>query len=132
VSNRIRSQIDAALRSSDREYAAQKNMFVPWDLSKNPGANLREEKLGFMDSTHGMAILDFDPETSRNTLADGLNKKSSVTAYRPMEPDNWVLRLHGLDGRGIDNVWALRMQTEHDRKRPATSRGHRSTIWVDQ
>lgn len=116
-------------RPGDREYGVGQSMHAFWDLSGQPDKNERLVKLGQNVGQRGVAIFSFNASTRATTLVDGLHG-NDVNSVAAMEPDNYVARLHSEGGRGADNVWAIRLITEHDN--PSDEKGHRSTIWVDQ
>lgn len=129
----IRREIDSALAADSREYGPFRGIITPWDLSLDPEENFRKgrgQKLGRGDQTHFGAIEGTSPDSLRTKLVDGVNSKESTPTRFPLEPDNWVPRLHTEDGLGRDNVWASRMIVEHNHI--ATLRDHRSTQWIDQ
>lgn len=112
-------------RPGDREYGVNQSMLAFWDLSGQPSKNQRLVKLGQFVGQRGVAIFSFDAATRATTLVDGLHG-SDTNSVAPMEPDNYVPRLHS----AADIVWATRLITEHDNA--SDVKAHRSTIWVDQ
>ena len=120
----IRKQVGGPSKSADRTYGTEFGMNVRWDMSSAPTSNQRVAKLGFGAGSRGIAIIAYDPETGRITLADGLANGRSLRAQD--EPDNWMLRDYG----GRDRVWSMRMIVEHEN--PSAKKSHRSTMWINQ
>ena len=123
-----------------RTFGVARNLFIPWDMSKGPKDNKdKAKKLGSGDGSHAMAFREFNSHTKQISLADGISgpksgtsgveKPIGITSYALFNPDSWVLRMHEKDGKGKDNNWAVRLQTDHGKK--AQERDHRSTIFVD-
>ena len=128
----IRRQIDQALAADSREYGIFRGTLTPWDFSFKPTKNFgnsRGAKIGRGDQVHFGAIESTNPDSLRSRLIDGVSVGRTPSRF-PLEPDNWVLRLHTEGGLGRDNVWSHRMIVEHNHF--AKNRDHRSTIWVDQ
>ena len=121
----------ATFPAANREYGAAKPLVIPWDFSESPQDNSdRNKKLGRGEGSHFAAFAAFDEETLRATLADGVSGKGSLSSYRLLEPDNWVLRLHEKNGDGEDSVWAHRLIVDDHHE--DSKRTNRSTMLVDQ
>lgn len=116
--------------SQERIFGSHKSLLVPWDMSKKPSKNKREDKLGEGDGSRAIAFLGFSLKTLRAEPADGVAGGVGVTSFALLEPDNWVLRLHTEKGRGQDAVWAHRLIVDHDNK--AWKRESRGTQFIDQ
>src|SRR3990167_2066674 len=133
-----REILDALMRKASPEgtfqnafqrYGVDRAMIVFWDLTEGPKDNSdRAKKLGKGDPTLGMAFIGGFEENSSVTLADGYTGGASARAK--LEPDNWFLRLHEKEGKGVDNVWAVRLSVEHENQ--SGDRKHRSTAIIDQ
>lgn len=95
------------------------------DLSLHPKTNKRISKLGGYTQTMGVAVYDFNPETQRVFLADGLNASRSIF---PFEFDNWKLRYHD-KGTKLDKVWSIALLSDHEETHAKGE--HRSTIVID-
>lgn len=109
-----------------------KQILYLWDRSKNPSGNSdKAAKLGVGDVVHGMAVKSFDAKQLTNLPSDGISggKPTKISSYMQFEPDNFVPRFHEAMGQGLDNVWALRCQVDHEKK--SDKRDHRSMIAVD-
>lgn len=118
------------------EYGFLKKTLVLWDLSKRTATNDRLGKLGDLARQRGGAIHRFDGATSRQIPVDGISNLDEsgavidITAERPLEPDNWVLRLHAARGRGKDGTWDLRLISDHTNA--SGDRANRGTMVIDQ
>ena len=115
-----------------RTFGVARNLFIPWDMSEGPKNNKdKVKKLGSGDGSHAMAFREFDHDKKRLGLADGYTgeKPTEISSFALFDPASWVLRMHEKEGKGKDNNWAGRWQTDHGKK--AQERGHRSTIFVD-
>lgn len=120
----LRGSIPGPAKASDRAYGVDFFMLTPWDRSFAPKRNDRIAKLGLGGGTRAVAIIGFDPETNKQSLADGWDHPLASRAR--LEPDNWVFLDHG----GIDKVWAHRYVVDHENH--SASIKHRSTIGVNQ
>lgn len=118
----VRGQILAGVRDS-AEYGSLKKTINLWDLSGRPKGNNRGSKLGFYASTHGGAVLSFDPTTKMMRTGDGIN---GFITRRMFEPDNWMLRGHS----NSDVVWALRLVLDHENDSDQDE--HRGTMVINQ
>lgn len=120
----IRKQVPGPAKSADRTYGTDFAMSVRWDMSSAPNSNQRVAKLGYGAGSRGVAIIAYDPESGRITLADGQSNARSLRAQD--EPDNWIPREYG----GRDKVWSIRLIVEHEN--PSAKKSHRSTMWINQ
>ena len=120
-----------------RHFGVARNLFVPWDMSRGPKDNKDKiRKYGSGDGSHAIAIRSFDhdgfnKQFKRAELADGFTgaNPTEISSFALFDPASWVLRMHEKEGKGKDNNWAVRLQTDHGEK--AQERNHRSTIFVD-
>lgn len=101
-----------------------------WDMSQINGKNNRKLKIGSGDVSQAVALATFDFVNASGVIAVGV--PNGANSKRIFEPDNFVLRLHSKRGAGVDGVWAIRNQVDHEPKTSSDQRTHRSTIWVDQ
>lgn len=125
---RKRLQMSATPRHENLTICRQ--MLGFWNLSEDPEDNSDLEKIFGKGGpgTVGMAILDFDDDTRTMQLADGYHGKK-IHGRRPMDPHNYVPRIHSKDGKGNKSVWSHRSVVDSTNK--DHEREHRSMIYVD-
>lgn len=127
---------------------------VPWDLSYRPKRNLYLDKVGVFGTTRMAAIDKVDEKTLLRRMANGIDneegsgepqtfgeglggpvatgggKKSKIDTRRPLEPDNWALRLHQTGGKKNLSTWGLRLIADNSNKSSAME--CRGTMVIDQ
>ena len=138
-------------------YALGLAEFVPWDLSFKPTRNLYLDKVGVLGTTRGVAVDEMDEQTLIRRMANGIDNEaatspgvgaapavandfggsdgsessgSKVDTRRPLEPDNWVLRLHQPGGKKNLSTWASRLIADNSNK--SSEMECRGTMVIDQ
>jgi hypothetical protein len=129
--------INSVTSPNVRTFGVARNLFIPWDMSKGPKDNSdKVKKYGSGDGSHAIAIKSFDYDGFKHgmkkaDLADGFTGQypTGTTSFALFDPAAWVLRMHEPEGKGKDNNWTVRLQTDHGES--SQTRKHRSTIFVD-
>lgn len=138
----------------DERFALGFTEIVPWDLSYRPVKNLYLYKVGVLGTTRAVAMDKVSEKTLLRRLANGIDnesapaggsaaggsaedssgaeksKSSKIDTRRPLEPDNWVLRLHQPEGKKNLSTWALRLIADNSNR--SSSMENRGTMWTDQ
>jgi hypothetical protein len=132
-------------------YALGLAEFVPWDLTYKPTKNLYLDKVGVLGTTRAIAVdkvseqtlirkyiegyEEGDPAPAAEAGSSSLEPQSAkppakIDTRRPLEPDNWVLRLH--QSRGLKNLstWALRLIADNSNK--SSEMENRGSMVIDQ
>ena len=133
---------------------------IPWDLSYRPTRNLYLDKVGVLGTSRAAAMDKVVEDTLIRRLANGVDpvdedaagggsgatpygesiggsvstggssSKVKIDTRRPLEPDNWVLRLHQADGKKNLSTWAQRLIA--DNSNSSSKMECRGTQVIDQ
>ena len=141
----------------DENFALGFTELVPWDLSYRPVRNLYLDKVGVLGTTRAVAVDKVSEKTLLRKLANGIDNEaaaagdgpapavadsfggtpsgggtqgSKVDTRRPLEPDNWVLRLHQPGGKKNLSTWALRLIADNSNK--SSEMECRGSMVIDQ
>jgi len=128
-------EVAGGFGEDDRFVRVPIEMLSLWDISKKPTTNDRDKKAGSGMALKGGAIAEVDENSNSKKMVDGITEVDGksppeLTSLILMEPDNWVLRFHETEGKGVKSNWAVRLIADHHNF--STECEQRSTMVVDQ